>query len=197
VLDEDHEEMLIRLLDIFVIHLEGGTQADIEGFFNQSDVANAGASDAPDVQQHKSPRTSSIFFKALPPSVTRAELSSICARYPGFIRVAIAEPAVTDRRMARRGWATFQRGAKVREICFSLNGMRLRGWELNPVLNEGAARVSLHDRRVVRSDLALACRLIAGLDKRRGLWQEEEGGEGENPLLKSVQDHLVEEVLYL
>ena len=209
-LDEEQEERLTQLLDIFVIRLEGGSQTDVDAFLGQAAAENV-ATDAAEAQV-KSPRTSSIFFKALPPSVTRAELAGLCGRYPGFIRVAIAEPAITDRRMARRGWATFTRSAKVREICFSMVGSRLRGWELAPVINKdltkriraaaavgypsGSGDVSLHDRRVVRSDLRLASKLVAGLDSRRGLWPE--GGEGVagNPLLRSVQDYLVEEVSY-
>ncbi len=186
-MEEENEEKLTQLLDIFVIRLEGGDEADIEAFLNHT--ADNGETQA------KSPRTASIFFKALPASVTRAELTALCSRYPDLLRVAIAEPAGpgADRRWARRGWATFRRGAKVREICFSLNGTRLRGWELAPVLNKdltkrirpaaggicnNGAVVSLYDRRVVRSDLRLAAKLVTGLDSRRGLWQAESGAGG-------------------
>jgi hypothetical protein len=190
-MEEDNEEKLTQLLDIFVIRLEGGDQADIEAFLNHTAAGDAGGE-----TQMKSPRTASIFFKALPASVTRAELTALCSRYPDLLRVAIAEPAGpgADRRWARRGWATFRRGAKVREICFSLNGTRLRGWELAPVLNKdltkrirpaaagcvcnNGAVVSLYDRRVVRSDLRLAAKLVTGLDSRRGLWQAESGAAG-------------------
>ncbi len=249
-MEEDNEEKLTQLLDIFVIRLEGGDQADIEAFLNHTAAGDAGET------QLKSPRTASIFFKALPASVTRAELTALCSRYSDLLRMAIAEPAGpgADRRWARRGWATFRRGAKVREICFSLNGTRLRGWELAPVLNKdltkrirpaaaggicnSGAVVSLYDRRVVRSDLRLAAKLVTGLDSRRGLWQAESGAGGSavggatvradavagsaveavnaksgsgveaeaapfaagvgqlsgNPLLKGIQDFLVEEV---
>ncbi len=190
-MEEDNEEKLTQLLDIFVIRLEGGDEADIEAFLNHTAAGDAGGE-----TQAKSPRTASIFFKALPASVTRAELTALCSRYPDLLRVAIAEPAGpgADRRWARRGWATFRRGAKVREICFSLNGTRLRGWELAPVLNKdltkrirpaaaggilnNGAVVSLYDRRVVRSDLRLAAKLVTGLDSRRGLWQAESGAGG-------------------
>ncbi len=190
-MEEDNEEKLTQLLDIFVIRLEGGDQADIEAFLNHTATGDAGGE-----TQAKSSRTASIFFKALPASVTREELTALCSRYPDLLRVAIAEPAGpgADRRWGRRGWATYRRGAKVREICFSLNGTRLRGWELAPVLNKdltkrirpaaaggicnNGAVVSLYDRRVVRSDLRLAAKLVTGLDSRRGLWQAESGAGG-------------------
>ncbi len=233
-MEEEHEEKLTQLLDTFVIRLEGGSQEDAAAFI--SGQAGTEGDDAASDPPLRSPRTASIFFKALPPSVTRAEMAQLCSRYPGFLRVALAEPpgAGADRRWARRGWATFQRGTKVREICFSLNGTKLRGWDLTPVLNKDLTKriragaitadnkegvsVSLHDRRHVRGDLKLVTRLVASLDNRRGLWQPEEGtaadgaasGEataaaveaaaagaavlGGNPLLKSVQDYLVEEV---
>jgi hypothetical protein len=201
-MEEDNEEKLTQLLDIFVIRLEGGDQTDIEAFLNHT-VDNGET-------QAKSPRTASIFFKALPASVTRAELTALCSRYPDLLRVAIAEPAGpgADRRWARRGWATFRRGAKVREICFSLNGTRLRGWELAPVLNKdltkrirpaaaaggicnNGAVVSLYDRRVVRSDLRLAAKLVTGLDSRRGLWQAESGAGGSAVGGAAVRDDAV------
>ncbi len=203
-MEEDNEEKLTQLLDIFVIRLEGGDQADIEAFLYHTAAGDNGET------QVKSPRTASIFFKALPASVMRAELTALCSRYPDLLRVAIAEPAGpgADRRWARRGWATFRRGAKVREICFSLNGTRLRGWELAPVLNKdltkrirpaaaasgicnNGAVVSLYDRRVVRSDLRLAAKMVTGLDSRRGLWQAESGAGGPAAGGAAVRDDAV------
>ena len=85
----------------------------------------------------------------------------MCKRYPGFLRAAIADPQ-PERRWFRRGWITFERDVKIKEICYSLNNIRLRDFELGPIVNRDLSRrirtvngITV-DRKVVRNDIKLA-----------------------------------------
>ena len=60
-------------------------------------------------------------------------------RYDGFLRAAIADPA-PDRRWFRRGWVTFRRDVKIKDICFNLNNIRLKDCELGPIVNRDLMR---------------------------------------------------------
>jgi len=40
----------------------------------------------------------------------------MCKRFPGFLRVAIADPQ-PERRWFRRGWVSFERQVNIKEIC--------------------------------------------------------------------------------
>lgn len=51
-------------------------------------------------------------------------LFQMCKRYPGFLRVAIADPQ-PERRWFRRGWVTFERQVNIKEICWNLNNIRV------------------------------------------------------------------------
>ena len=68
-------------------------------------------------------KTSSIFLRNLPPTVTKQEVEAMCRRYEGFLRSAIADPA-PDRRWFRRGWVTYKRTVKIKDICYNLNNIR-------------------------------------------------------------------------
>ena len=63
----------------------------------------------------------------------------MCRRFDGFLRSAIADPA-PDRRWFRRGWVTFKRDVKIKDICFNLNNIRLRDCELGPIVNRDLTR---------------------------------------------------------
>lgn len=90
-------------------------------------------------------KTCSIFFRNLIASISRQEveevsgfkleicfqiltvlffLSKECKKFAGFIRLALSEPQV-ERRFARRGWATYERNVKIRDICWSLSSIRV------------------------------------------------------------------------
>lgn len=58
-------------------------------------------------------RTASIFLRNLAPSITKAEIEALCTKYPGYMRVAIADPQ-PDRRWSRRGWITFKRSVNIK-----------------------------------------------------------------------------------
>ena len=74
-------------------------------------------------------KTTSIFLRNLAPTITKQEVEAMCKKYPGFLRAAIADPQ-PERRWFRRGWITFGREVKIKEICYALNNIRLRDFEL-------------------------------------------------------------------
>nr|CAD7440480.1 unnamed protein product [Timema bartmani] len=161
-------------------------------------------------------RTASIFLRNLAPTITKQEVEAMCKRYPGFLRVAIADPQ-QDRRWFRRGWVTFQRSVNIKEICWNLNNIRLRDCELGAIVNRDLSRrirtvngITAH-RQVVRHDIKLSARIVHNLDARSGLWSE--SGEekvveqvaakkdsgpsfgllSKNPVMKNITDYLIEE----
>jgi len=177
------------------------------------DAVSDGEGPGPDGDDLSEPRplhkTSSIFLRNLPPAVTVAEVENICRRYNGFLRSCIADPA-PDKRWFRRGWVTFKRDVKIKEICFNLNNIRIKECEMGPVVNKDLTRrirtVSgfTVDRKVVRSDIKLAAKIITNLDSRWGLWAASDtapaaskddiiGLVGANPLLANIKDYLIEE----
>ncbi|XP_078665696.1 LOW QUALITY PROTEIN: serrate RNA effector molecule homolog [Branchiostoma floridae x Branchiostoma belcheri] len=155
-------------------------------------------------------KTCSLFLRNIAPIITKAELVSMCKRFPGFLRVALSEPA-PDRKFYRRGWITFDRSVNIKEICWNLQNIRLRDCELSPVVNRDLARrirpvsgIVIH-KQILRNDIRLAAKLVMILDTRSKLWQDqgEEKKDAEkesfamftmskNPLLKNITDFLVE-----
>ena len=167
--------------------------------------------DMKDSEEESSPKpralhkTSSIFLRNLPPTVTKQEVEAMCRRYDGFLRSAIADPA-PDRRWFRRGWVTFKRTVKIKDICYNLNNTRLRDCELGPIVNRDLTkRVRTvpgltQDRKVVRNDIKLAAKIITNLDTKWNLWRPEGDPEdvslglvSANPLLANITDYLIEE----
>ncbi|KAG8195771.1 hypothetical protein JTE90_004777 [Oedothorax gibbosus] len=156
-------------------------------------------------------KTHSIFLRYLAPSITKQEVEAMCKRFPGFLRVAIADPQ-PDRRFVRRAWVTFERTVNIKEMCWKLNGIRLRDSELGAIVNRDLSRrirsvngISSH-KQVVRCDIKLAARIIQHLDGQKKLWDEcvekkkdqefDERGfllASKNPLLKNITDYLIEE----
>merc|ERR1740128_189159 len=154
-------------------------------------------------------KTSSIFLRNLPPTVTKIEVEAMCKRYDGFLRSAIADPA-PDRRWFRRGWVTFKREVKIKDICYNFNNIRLRDCELGPIVNRDLTKRVRNvpgltqDKKVVRNDIKLAAKIITNLDNKWGLWKKVEGEESDsvdvsmgllsaNPLLSNITDYLIEE----
>ncbi|XP_010866589.1 serrate RNA effector molecule homolog isoform X1 [Esox lucius] len=156
--------------------------------------------------------TTSLFMRSLAPSISKEEITALCRRYPGFLRVALSDPQ-PERRFYRRCWVTFDRSVNIKETCWNLQNIRLRDCELAPVVNRDLARrvrnvsgLTQH-RPVLRNDIKLSARLIQALDERGSLWgglgedeDEEEEEEGErqfpdsNPVLRNITDYLIEEV---
>jgi hypothetical protein len=176
-----------------VVCLEGGEAADLEQL----------ARNTPDTEWRCLHKTASIHLRSVPSSVTRPELEALGRKYPGFLRVAISEPA-PEKRWHRRAWLSFQRDAKVREICYSLANTKLHNADLGPVLNKDLSRrirpVSLlaNDRRAMQRQVRLAASLINRLDAKWGLWEMRQnsellGVESTNPVVQNITEYLIEE----
>lgn len=192
-LTSDREAELIRLLDSIVVCLEGGDEEDL------AHVAR-GTADSEWACLHK---TASIHLRSVPAAATKAELEALGRHYPGFLRVALSEPA-PDRRWQRKAWLSFKRDAKVKEICYSLANTKLRDTDLGPVLNKDLSQrvrpVSLlsNDKRAMRRDVRLAAALINRLDAKWGLWEMRQnnellGAESTNPVVQNITEYLIEE----
>ncbi|KAL1419139.1 hypothetical protein MTO96_005250 [Rhipicephalus appendiculatus] len=188
----------------------------------RTSLARGDGSKAAETEEKNRPRplhrTCSIFLRNLAPTITKMEVEAMCKRYPGFLRVAIADPQ-PERRFFRRGWVTFERTVNIKEICWNLNNIRLRDCELGAIVNRDLSRrirsvngIASH-KQVIRSDIKLAARIVHNLDNQRSLWTPTEPGaesagnaaadqlppvEGfgvssKNPLLKNITDYLIEE----
>ncbi|XP_014609079.1 PREDICTED: serrate RNA effector molecule homolog isoform X1 [Polistes canadensis] len=130
-------------------------------------------------------KTSSIFLRNLAPTITKAEVEAMCKRFPGFLRVAIADPQ-PERRWFRRGWVSFERQVNIKEICWSLNNIRLRDCELGAIVNRDLSRrirtvngLTSH-KQIVRHDIKLSAKIVHNLDNRVGLWKDEKKEENSN-----------------
>ncbi|RWS29686.1 Serrate RNA effector molecule-like protein [Leptotrombidium deliense] len=162
-------------------------------------------------------KTASIFLRNLAPSITKQEVEVMCKKYPGFLRVAVADPQ-PERRFFRRGWVTFERNVNIREICWSLNSVRLRDCELGAIVNRDLSRrirsvngIASH-KNVIRADIRHAAKIVFNLDQQKKLWEDGEqekredeknndesattpafGFQSKNPLMKNITDYLIEE----
>jgi hypothetical protein len=189
----DNEAALLRLLDSVVVCLEGGGDEDLAHVRNGT----------PEAEWPCLHKTASIHLRSVPAAVTRPELEAVGRKYPGFLRVALSEPA-PDRRWQRRAWLSFRRDAKVKEICYSLANTKLRDADLGPVLNKDLSQrvrpVSLlaNDKRAMRRDVRLSAALIHRLDAKWELWEMRQtsqllGAESTNPVLQNITEYLIEE----
>ncbi|XP_054736326.1 serrate RNA effector molecule homolog isoform X2 [Anastrepha obliqua] len=164
-------------------------------------------------------RTSSIFLRNLAPSITKAEIETLCQRFDGYLRVAIADPLV-DRRWYRRGWVTFKRDVNIKEICWNLNNTRLRDCEMGAIVNRDLSRrvrpvngMTAH-KSIVRADIKLCAKIALNLDEKFKLWDKGSdsdikqnaenskdngdisasyGFKSNNPVLQNITDYLIEE----
>lgn len=147
-------------------------------------------------------KTCSLFIRNVAPNISKAEITALCKRYTGFLRVALSDPQ-PERRFLRKGYVTFDRGVNIKEICWNLQNIRLRECELSPVVNRELSWRIRHvsgitqHRPILRNDIKLAARLIHALDERGQLWKEAQDGEevaAQNPILKNITDYLIDEV---
>lgn len=147
-------------------------------------------------------KTCSLFIRNVAPNISKAEITALCKRYTGFLRVALSDPQ-PERRFLRKGYVTFDRGVNIKEICWNLQNIRLRECELSPVVNRELSWRIRHvngitqHRPILRNDIKLAARLIHALDERGQLWKETQDGEevaAQNPILKNITDYLIDEV---
>uniref|UniRef100_H3C0D4 Serrate RNA effector molecule homolog (Arabidopsis) n=1 Tax=Tetraodon nigroviridis TaxID=99883 RepID=H3C0D4_TETNG len=183
--------------------LEDKDDDEVEGEGSVPDFTFAVSNDSPRPRPlHK---TCSLFMRSIAPNISRAEIISLCRRYPGFLRVCLSDPH-PERRFFRRCWVTFDRAVNIKEVCWNLQNIRLRDCELAPVVNRDLARrvrnvngITQH-KQVLRNDIKLAAKLIHALDEKVDLWTkfQEEGQSSklpaQNPILKNITDYLIEEV---
>ncbi|XP_029436029.1 serrate RNA effector molecule homolog isoform X4 [Rhinatrema bivittatum] len=161
-----------------------------------------------DIKPRPLHRTCSLFMRNIAPNISRAEIISLCKRYPGFMRVALSDPQ-PELRFFRRAWVTYDRSVNIKEICWNLQNIRLRECELCPGVNRDLTRRVRHvngitqHKHIVRNDIKLAAKLIHMLDDRTQLWSPNREGEAtkdgaafpsQNPILKNITDYLIEEV---
>uniref|UniRef100_A0A8P4GG85 Serrate RNA effector molecule homolog n=1 Tax=Dicentrarchus labrax TaxID=13489 RepID=A0A8P4GG85_DICLA len=144
--------------------------------------------------------TTSLFIRSIPPEVSKEEITALCRRYPGFLRVALSDPQ-PERRFFRRCWVTFDRSVNIKETCWNLQNIRLRDCELAPVVNRDLCRRVrtvnglTHHKPVVRNDIRLSARLVHSLDQKGELWVGQvRSTDSTNPVLKNITDYLIEEV---
>ena len=95
-------------------------------------------------------------------------------RYPGFLRAAASE-ADPKSHFSRRCWLSFERNsAKIREICFALNNVQVKGFDLAPLVNKDLARrirpasQKFSAASIMRRDLTALCRIVAFQDAQVG-----------------------------
>jgi len=160
-------------------------------------------------------RTCSIFLRNLAPNITKQEVEEMCKKFPGYLRVAIADPQ-PERKFFRRGWVSFERNVNIKEICWNLNNIRLRDCDMGAIVNRDLSRrirpingITQH-KQVVKNDIRLAAKIVQNYDKRHNLFQAEEAPaengkkdgsvrnglstfSSKNPLLKNITDYLVDE----
>uniref|UniRef100_A0A7N6BE41 Arsenite-resistance protein 2 n=1 Tax=Anabas testudineus TaxID=64144 RepID=A0A7N6BE41_ANATE len=210
-LDIDQTPAIIRVLDAAVIKMEGGTDHDLrildmpseEEEEREKSATAAGGLEPPKKEDNKS------LDSDHKPSVEKDKTEKVCflcRRYPGFLRVCLSDPH-PERRFFRRCWVTFDRSVNIKEVCWSLQNIRLRDCELAPGVNRDLARrvrnvngITQH-KQVLRNDIKLAAKLIHVLDEKGDLWihrSQEDGPSTEmpaqNPVLKNITDYLIEEV---
>ncbi|KAM9827766.1 serrate RNA effector molecule homolog B-like [Neosynchiropus ocellatus] len=184
-------------------HSEGDKDDDEEKEEEEEDRDNEHRKDRRkkrEKQQPAKPRplhlTTSLFIRSIPPEVSKDEITALCRRYPGFLRVALSDPQ-PERRFFRRCWVTFDRSVNIKETCWNLQNIRLRDCELAPVVNRDLCRRVrsvnglTHHKPVVRNDIRLSARLVHSLDQKGELWL---GQMDTNPVLKNITDYLIEEV---
>jgi hypothetical protein len=121
-------------------------------------------------------RTTSIFLRNLPPSTTKLDLENIFNAHKGFKRIALSDPA-PERGFFRRGWATFDANVNIKDICWSLNNVKIRDFNPGAIVNRDlnkrvrpTASHMCHHKPVVRNDIKFATKIIQNLDKRWNLW---------------------------
>ncbi|KAM7533978.1 hypothetical protein Aperf_G00000111582 [Anoplocephala perfoliata] len=165
------------------------------GDFTRPKAEEGSPSKQPTLKCSELHKNASIFFRSLPPSMTRKELEEICSEQPGFIRLAISDP-LPERRFLRRAWATYNGDVDIKKICWALNTSPLlrEKWPqskdsdelcatVNRELNQRIRTVNgvlTRHKPVMQNDLRVASRLVAQLDAKHSLWslpgEEEDSG---------------------
>ncbi|CAG0899642.1 unnamed protein product [Darwinula stevensoni] len=203
--EKDHEGVVKQ-----EVKEEGKEQEEEVKEKHVAEVEGAGQVEAEEKKPRAFHKTASIFLRNLAPNITKQEVEAMCKRFNGFLRAAIADPQ-PERRWYRRGWVTFDRTVNIKEICWNLNNIRLRDTELGAIVNRDLTRrirtvngiTCL--KQVMRQDIKVAAKVVQNLDAKFGLWGESHkdardadlpisfGMVSNNPFLKNITEHLIEE----
>jgi len=139
-------------------------------------------------------RPYSLFMRIVPANVTRVDLEAVCKRYPGFLRVALSDPS-SERRYARRAWASFDHTVNIKDICWNLSNIRVKECELNPLVNRDVTNRIRPVNGIACSpmtmqlDMNLAIKLIKKLDEKNELYTKEfKNGDSEAKTTEGGED---------
>ena len=186
-LNVNNEKQLVRALNAAVIMLEGGGDQDVKVLdLSEEEIAEAGLKEL-----HK---TTSLFLKVLHQKVTLAELEEVCKKFPGYRRICVSAPD-PSKKWTMKSWITYERSAKIREICFNLNNTKIKDKDLDSVVNKDLSKrvrpvSSIYtEQKIARNDVRIAAKIITTLDAKHKL-----SADSPNPLLANVHDYLIEEV---
>jgi hypothetical protein len=139
------------------------------------------ATDLQDKKKHEAHKTSSIYFKTIPSTVSVDELEKICKEHPGFLRLGLSEP-IPEQKFSRHAWASYRRDVNVKEIFWGLKTVKLGNADLGTSVNRDLRRrirwvngITKH-RTIAQNDLKLAAKLVVLLDFKTGLYKDEGTG---------------------
>jgi hypothetical protein len=187
------------------------TNGDSEEKLNGAVEEANSSEEQPSKKKAQLHRTSSIFFRTIPVSVTVAEIEKICKQHPGFLRICLSDP-FAESKFQRRAWVSFRRDVNIKEIFWGLKSEKVGDCDLGATVNRDLKRrvrntngVTAH-RQVVQNDIRQAAKLVALFDHKTRLFTEETEGvvepigdldaaiaKSKNPVLKGAVDYLVEE----
>jgi len=138
-------------------------------------------------------RPYSLFMRIVPASVTRADLDAVCKRYPGFLRIAMSDPS-SERRYARRAWASFDHTVNIKDICWNLSNIRVKDMELNPCVNRDVTNRVRPVNGITCSpmtmqlDVNFAIKLVKKLDEKNELYLKESNGDSEQATTETAEE---------
>uniref|UniRef100_A0A7E4W112 ARS2 domain-containing protein n=1 Tax=Panagrellus redivivus TaxID=6233 RepID=A0A7E4W112_PANRE len=157
-------------------------------------------------------KTTSIFFKNIPTSVSIQQLEEVCKGFPGFLRLWLSDP-VPEAKFGRRAFASFRRDVRVKKIFWGLKGQKIGDVDLGAAVNRDIKRrvrwvngLTRH-RTVAQNDLKLAAKLVVLFDYKNGLYKGEDDeakpepptdlelaiARSKNPVLENITEFLIEE----
>jgi len=177
-LESRNEEQLIQLMDKVVVLLEDKTLEEYETAENSEHL-------------HK---TTSIFLNNLSPKIKKSEIEEVAKKFPGFMRLALSEADVNNK-FLRKCWISYDRTAKIREICYGVTNSKIKEHDLKPVVNKDLSkRIRAVDwpsaeSKVVELSIIKCQSLIKHLDKKSLLFDE---NENKNPILASIPENCTE-----
>ena len=185
-IDNNCEDKLLELMDKVVVLLEGGTVEDYEAIISKENNSETEVK-----QLHK---TTSIFLNNLHPNIKKSELEAVVKKFPGFLRLVLSEPDQNNK-FTRKCWLTFERNAKIREICFGLNNLKVREHDLKPVVNKDLSKRirpvdwPATETEVMQFAISRCVLLIKSFDKKGQLFDET---ENTNPQLADIPENCAE-----